>query len=579
MELPVCRWRRESTGEGRHACVSPKIVTGSRGVPDSKCAGCFCRDHPAPARPRGHCVRLGSRVHNITCRPCSASAGRLVELPVHSCTLHGLCTLEAQADGLHCCRSCPDHLPEWDRAAAGRIRHLTYHLYPAGPAWRWNIAMLKERLCLFNGSRVVSVATGPETATLAEVRAEFGDAVLQVLEVPNDPTLREMTSFRNLIESASQYDSSEDVTFYGHGKGASSELWSPAARRWTTAMYESLLDYWPAVARELQRACAVGVYRRLRTGVPGSLARWHYSGSFRWTRNKDLYSRDWRRIDAGWCGGEAYPGLHFKPEETACLHGEFGAGGLGLYLSETWEAWAAESHRAWCEDHAADRCRPQLVTCILVAHQQPELVHEAIASVQKQTSDSWQLVIMDSGELSRSGAYARYSKDARIGYYQTGETDELRRSVGIQAWSINEAWRRGLVRGDLVCHLSDDDVYDPGIFEAWIAAARGDPTQQAWHSPALRVELDAQGGERPLGRLEFRGAAEGDRSLDCRLDGMQVCHRRGLRTDWPEDRSVAWHADGVWMAAVGCRAPIYPVPQLAGRHRHTARSTFTKPAS
>lgn len=576
IELPVCRWRREQTAPGRHACVSPKLVTGPSGVRDEQCSHCYCRDHAAVGRPRGRCVHLGPRIGLLDCPPCSRQAGRAVHLPLHSCALHERCTIEAVSGETASCKTCPDHYPEWIHDRAGRVRHLTYHLYPAGEVWRWNVQQLLDRLSLFNGRRLIAVATSPATASFAEVCDRFADLDVELVEVPNDGTLREMSSYPYLVERMSAYRGLEDATWYGHGKGATSEAWAPGARRWTSAMYQSLLDFWPAVRRELRTACAVGIYRRMRTGLPESSVRWHYSGTFRWVRNADLYSRDWSKIDRNWCGSEGHIPKHFSPEETCCLHGEFGQGGLGLYLEDSWREWAAASHHRWVEEHELDRQTPLLCTVILTAHSQPELVHQAISSVREQTSDSWQLLIVDSGPIAASGAYERYAGDARVSVMLTGETPEQQRGMGMQAWAINEAWRRGRVRGDLVCHLSDDDVLDRDWLDYAIKSARDHPDQSSWYGWAERQALDLDGQTRGMGSLELYGICCPGRSLDCKADGMQVVHRRAYRTDWPEDRSVGWHADGLWIDALAARTPIYPLHARVGVHRHTPRSTYTQ---
>lgn len=576
VSLPVCRWRREATLPGRHACISPKLVVGPHGVPDDKCETCHCRDHPPRLRQPGPCFYLGRHDGGVSCPTCPNGQQGPAVIPLHVCDLHTRCTIALPSPGVACCAHCPDRRPRWIRDTAGAIRHLTYHILPTGNAWRWNCDQLRARLSLFNGRRIISIAVDAAAESAQAVKDEFAGLDVEFREVPNDRTRKEMASFPGLVEAMSAYRSAEDVTFYGHAKGVTSETWAPGSRRWTTAMYSALLDHWPAVARELRSACVVGIYRRFRCGVPESNVKWHFSGTFRWTRNADLYSRNWRTMDEGWCGSESYPAVQFAPEETACLHSEFASGGLGLYLEETWRAWAQAAQDAWEREHAIDRMRPCLVTVILTAHNQIERVHEAIASVRAQSVDSWQLLIVDSGRIHATGAYDRYDGDARIQVMLTNETAEIRSELGIQSWAINEAWRRGRVRGDLVCHLCDDDVLDPGILEAWIHTARTQQHQSAWYGPAIRSRIVANGVEHVLGKLPTVGIGRPSNLLRCRVDGMQVCHRRAARTDWPELKAIAEHADGWWMDALSSKAHIHPVSQLVGRHRHTCESTFTK---
>ena len=205
----------------------------------------------------------------------------------------------------------------------GTIRHLLYFVYPAaaaGPVWRWNLDKLRRRMSLFNGRRVVAVATGAGAETAEAVRERLSGCGVDFLEVPNDPVLKEMAAFPALLESVSGYDQPGHATFYGHAKGVSSEAWSPDVRRWTEAMYTGCLDHWPAVRRLLVDRPLVGAFKR-NSGWRESRSEWHYSGSFRWHRNADLYSRDWREIDPFWCGSETHPSLHFRAERRPACSG------------------------------------------------------------------------------------------------------------------------------------------------------------------------------------------------------------------------------------------------------------------
>jgi len=459
--------------------------------------------------------------------------------------------------------------------AAGQVRHLTYHLFPQGPEWRPNVAQLCERISLFNGRRLVAVAIGDGSAAIDEVRSAFGEADVELIAFPNDPRTRELVSHVHLVAALECYRGPGDVTFYGHGKGISTAGAHGGVRQWREAMYRGCLDYWPAVQRALRTAAAVGVYRRLDYPPSGTKAPWHFSGSFRWLRNADLYAREYLSIDAGWCGGEAYPARHFRFHESACLFGEFRGGELGLYLKGEWDGWAQKAADAWYQEHAGDRHFPQLVTVILNAHNQPVRVHEAIASVQNQTADAWQLLILHSGRCASPSCFERYRTDARIQLMPTGETDADSSARCGQGWAINEAWRRGRVRGDLVLHLSDDDVLDPRFLERVLAIAAGKPDQAAWYGPADRLRVRKDGSAQQLGRLGTVGIGRPSNQLRCRVDGMQVFHRRSVRTDWPEKVELRAHADGWWIDALASKTDVHPVPWLVGTHRHTPESSFT----
>ena len=463
--------------------------------------------------------------------------------------------------------------------AAGDVRHLLYHVYPArdgGEVWRWNAEQLRRRMSLFNGLRLVGVATDATTDPFSAVEKALAGCGIDWIVVPNDHNMREMATFPLLLERASGHAGAGDAFFYGHAKGVTSRAWGPGVGRWTEEMYATCLDYWPAVRRLLVDYPTVGTFKR-RYRYPGSRAPWHYHGAFRWHRSADLFSREWRTIDRSWIGSESHPGLHFADEEAAALVCTFGSPGIGLYGLEAWKEWGDDAVERFRERHRADRRTPLLVTCIITSHRKPRTVHQSIESVREQSCPDWQLLVVDSGDLIAGGELDRYRGEPRVQIVATGETPDMRGKVCLQGRAINECWRRGLVRGDLVCHLSDDDVYAPHAFETWLSAARQHPDQRAWYGAADRTELRPS-GEVKVGELPTVGpAGVGGVSLDEKIDGMQVCCRSEVRTDWPEDAAVWAHADGVWMHALGQRCTIHPLPVNVGRHRHTPESTFTRP--
>ena len=574
--VPACRWRRELIAHDRCVCVSPKVVSGPNGIPLAVCAQCRYANHAPPPRPGGLCRHLGRRVGLQTCGPCGQREGHPVEVPAHDCAIHRRCTIGVRVEGVACCDGCPDRQPPWMEPAAGDVRHLMYHLCPQGDVWRWNIEQLKRRLSLFNGERLIAVATDKGTSPISEVIEAVQGWDCTVEGFDNDRTLRERQTHLWLLRELSHYRGPRDVSFYGHGKGVSTRAVYPGVARWTEEMYSANLDYWPIVRGLLRDHACVGCYRRRGTGLPHHNVNWHFSGSFRWTRNRDLYSRQWERLGAGYCASEGYPALQFELQETACIHSEFGRAGMGLYLAETWEAWAAAAADQFHIQYGEYRQAPLLFTVILTAHRQPQLVHDAIRSVLSQTCPDWQLLIVDSGEIAATGAYDRYKDDARVSVMTTGETPEMRAGMCIQGWAINEAWRRGRVRGDLVLHLSDDDALAPPVVSRMIATARAHPDQGAWYGRARRERVHPGGLTQQLGYLNTVGVGRPSNTLRCRVDGMQVVHRREQHVEWTEKRELAHHADGWWIDALSARTPIHPVEDVIGVHRHTPLSAFTQ---
>lgn len=515
--LPVCRWRGRPTAPGLWECRSSEAQLAGSCATTRECLLCPVRDH----EPRGQ--------------------------------------------------------PGVPQPGAGSIRHLAYHCYPRGDEWRPNLRSLRQRMSLFQGRRLMTVALDPQTARLEDVADELEGLGVELIPAPNDPALREMVGYPRLMGALSAYRGAGDCHWYGHAKGISSAGWAPAVRDWRDAMYTAQLDYWPLIQRLLVEHAAVGQYLRPRHIIEGSPCRWHYSGSYSWRRHLPLYERRWDEYDQHWCGSESHLGRIYRSGEVMSLYGDRPPLGLDLYLEEVWAGGLRQLHRQWCESHVSDRRDPLLVTVLLTAARQPELVHDAIASVQAQATDEWELVVMDAGEQYDAGLYDRYAGDARVRVYRTNETAAIRKRLGVQAWAINEAWRRGLVRGDLVMVLSDDDVLSPTWLAHVLAAARAHPDQSAWHGSAERRERDDAGRERVLGQLRVEGVAGEGRPLRGVIDGMQVAVRRSAWRPWPEGRAQAREADGWWMDTVAGETPIHPLNVQVGVHRHTPLSTWTRP--
>jgi hypothetical protein len=599
----LCDGRADIRCDASHCDLASPI--GAPGDSD-RCVICWQYHHSPPhnalwggsgirATARGNssmpCIHLGGETGER--RNCPTCQGH-VEVKLRECALHGQCSTRKKLDNIACCAGCPDRETSRRVAHPGTIRHLAYFVYPAahnkGEIWRWNIARLKRRLSLFNGRRIVGIATDGSTEPAAAVREILAGCGCEFIEKCNDPALKEVTLYADLLAHLSDCTGPEHAFFYGHAKGVTSRGWSAAqgnrrgVRQWTEALYETCLDYWPAVARLLEHYPVAGPFKRVGYRFNDAPApkrcSWHYSGSFRWHRCADLFARDWRNVQPHWCGGEMQPGELFRADEAACIMGEFQDYGLALYTDEFWDRWASTALDQFHEEHLPQRRQPLLMTCVLASHRKPGFVHQAIASVVNQSCPDWQLIVIDSGDLYDAGEFARYT-DPRILITTTGETSD---NPSTQGWAINECFRRGLVRGDLACYLSDDDVYQPWAFETFLDRARTHPDESAWYGLADRCEIRRDGSEVKLGELPLPPVAPGTNggiggvSLDEKADGGQVCHRIATAYEpWPEarERNIANHCDGLWMDAVGRKATIHALMVKVLRHRHTALSTFT----
>jgi hypothetical protein len=221
-------------------------------------------------------------------------------------------------------------------------KNLVMHVYPkTDPGyWRRGVEHVRQRLSQFTGRRLVSVAVDTSTDTAADVLRAFGGEV-EVREVLNDGT-QEMVSFPWLMQQV--IDDSDDVTFYCHAKGCTHSQ-NQASHLWCDAMASACLDYPSLVDWCLERKSICGAFRsRLQVGFSHAL--WHFSGTWWWVRNRDLFARNWERSDPEFWGAESYPGLHFMPNESACLFFDK-AETAHLYNVPFWEAVVCPAFKSW----------------------------------------------------------------------------------------------------------------------------------------------------------------------------------------------------------------------------------------
>jgi hypothetical protein len=305
------------------------------------------------------CVHRGDPTGET--RQCPSCSGT-VAVPLFGCGLHGVCTerkaVKADDGGgdLACCGHCPDRRQSLP-AAPVHTRHLLYFVYPRrGSRWRLRLQRLRERLPLFNGRRLVAVATDDTTeATAATVAAALGGDC-DVGEVANDPGLREVAAFETLFGRLSDHSGDGEATLFGHAKGVTQPPERPC-HRWGDVMEEVCLDYWPLVAETLTTAPVAGCFKKVGRGWKASESKslWHYSGSWFWFRNRDLYSRPWQAVERFWCGIETYPSVLFGVDEAASLFHTGAVPRLNLYNPDYWRRTVEPAYAEFRERNADRR--------------------------------------------------------------------------------------------------------------------------------------------------------------------------------------------------------------------------------
>lgn len=220
-----------------------------------------------------------------------------------------------------------------------------------------------------------------------------------------------------------------------------------------------------------------------------------------------------------------------------------------------------------------------LISCIIVSHNKPRFVLEAIRSVVDQTYADWQLVLIDSGVLFDQGFFAGLA-DPRIKLIRSWETEEMRESMSMAPFLYNHALRH-CVEGEIVCFLGDDDLWRPGAFLAFVRAFQSNPAWNVCFGHQDLALVDAAGVEQAAGqRRAFGalGAAAGKHSPDCIVDSAQAAYRtafiRRNGLEWSAALKDAYHADGLFLQACSALSPLWPIDEVVSCNRRTPISRY-----
>lgn len=225
------------------------------------------------------------------------------------------------------------------------------------------------------------------------------------------------------------------------------------------------------------------------------------------------------------------------------------------------------------------------VSIILVSHNKPVFVREAIDCVLKQKFDDWEGILVDSGVLLNQGFF-EFVKDPRMRVIPSGETREQAKTTNMASWCFNRLLNAGEVHGELILYLCDDDLLYPEAFATyWDYYSRHGREPQAMYASQDIGVVDHQGktsivghrkADKPAGRF-CRG-----KRLDCRVDYLQFCHTAAILEKFreaygttqyhTEDKRHAHHADGIFMERIGALTTVHPVEKTLSMNRRTLTS-------
>jgi glycosyltransferase involved in cell wall biosynthesis len=226
------------------------------------------------------------------------------------------------------------------------------------------------------------------------------------------------------------------------------------------------------------------------------------------------------------------------------------------------------------------------ISCILLSHNKPDNVGEAINSLLAQTFSDWEAIVFDSGVLYDQGFFSSLPalQDPRFRLIRSWETEELRQTKTIASWCFNECFRKKMLNGSFIVYLCDDDMFYPNAFQTFYDYAHTNPEAKAMYASIDMTAVTPTGEKVTYHEMiaqEMKGSCCGGGPLDCQVDYLQLCHKAALfdlfadEDFWPEDREVIRHADGIFLEKIGSRVPIYPIATKIGENRKVPLSLNT----
>lgn len=412
--------------------------TDSTAICDTDCSGFSQFDRSSTCRYRGEAIRQD------TGNVCGARGD---QIDVFGCDLYRECCVRryCRSQSVRICLHCSDFddgsNPITAKFKSTPNRHLIFHIWPkrGNGVWQWNVQELLKRIELFDGKRIIGIATSDDTDSVKSVQDAFlGHRIDDWVVRRNDPIAGEGVTFVDMLELLPK---DSGVTFYGHAKGVKHGD-HRNVRRWTSIMYRACLDGRDACLGWLERFPMVGSLRTCGFYAVPNCHDWHYAGTFFWFRNRDVFAKpNWPQINKTLYGCvEVWPGMLFESRNTACVVGDKSRG--SLYEGAGLDA---------CEK-LLDRSRTSLSVVI------PTLGRKSLLKVFKSLYgqlgvDDEILIIADGNEAgSRVESMLRswLAEDPRI---RLEIYHDERSAVG----NAQRNYGQSIAKGDWVWFVDDDD--------------------------------------------------------------------------------------------------------------------------
>ncbi len=193
-----------------------------------------------------------------------------------------------------------------------------------------------------------------------------------------------------------------------------------------------------------------------------------------------------------------------------------------------------------------DYAQADLVSVIMPAYNRAHLIEEAIASVQNQSYQNWELIVVDDNSTDNTAEVVAKINEKRLRLIRRSEN-------GGQCRARNDGLEAA--KGQWLAYLDTDDLWDPDFLLIMVNELQANPGFKAAYSAQLvwknRPTLDQAGGFSQEEETKLRCLRFGpfNRSLlenHNRINTASFVHHRSLYEQyggWPDHlrRFVDWH--------------------------------------
>lgn len=226
------------------------------------------------------------------------------------------------------------------------------------------------------------------------------------------------------------------------------------------------------------------------------------------------------------------------------------------------------------------------LSVFMLSHNKDGYVQQAVTSILDQDYEDFELRIIENStdEVTAEALKEHLAErnDPRVLLKEIVVEDFVRSSWYVPSWILNREYP--LAEGEIVLYLSDDDLFEPGLFTAVAEAFDYNPHWKALYFHLARtISRSPDEGRSWDGRFSGIPAEEprGSGEVDCCIDACQIAYRTHVLADigqpyFPEETNHGNHADGVHLQKIAEKYPFYPLPVKGIIHRHTQISTWSK---